>query len=52
MAKDRNTVAKRQREVEKKRKAEEKRARKQRKKDEPIGYVPAETSDRSAADEA
>lgn len=45
MAKDRNTFAKRQREVEQKRKAEEKRARRQQKKiqgDRPHDAAPEE----------
>ena len=55
MAKDRNTVAKRQREMEKKRKAEEKRTRRQlnqQRKGEPAILVEEETASRSASEGA
>jgi len=52
MARDQNTYAKRQREMQKKRKAEEKRARRRKKKEEQTGED-AETSavDRPAPEE-
>ena len=43
MAKDRNTIAKRHREIEKKRKAEEKRAKRRKRKE--GGIEPDETTD-------
>jgi hypothetical protein len=45
MAKNQNTYAKRQREMEKKRKIEDKKVRRQRRKDEPEGTPDAEANE-------
>lgn len=56
MARDQNTFAKRQREMEKKRKAEDKRARRRKKKEEdtstPIDPALIESEDSDEAEEA
>lgn len=51
MGKDRNTYAKRQREVNKKRKAEEKRTRRRQRKEQTLSAVATPAADRAAPDE-